>query len=179
MTIFESITLSLFAIMVILCIAQIVTIIVWHKKIKKYDNKIAVSRKRTDSYIWILLALANIAVESRMLVNSIHDFNYNTNTRSYLFIIFVWTAFMVYVFLPTLFVGKHYITPDFVLMQGVKNDTCSKEDVQYSIDGDVLKLYHKKNSTAYKITDKKDELLKMLSENYKQYEKPIKKEKKS
>ncbi|MDE7364425.1 MAG: hypothetical protein K2N27_06015 [Ruminococcus sp.] len=171
MTIFESITLSLFAIMVILCIAQTVTIILWHKKIRKYDNKIAVSCKKTDSYIWILLALANIAVESRLLVNSIHDFNYNTNTRSYLFIILVWTAFMVYVFLPTLFVRKHYITPDFVLMQGAKNDMCSKEDVQYSIDRNVLKLYHKKNSTAYKITDKKDELLKMLSENYKKYEK--------
>lgn len=171
MTIFESITLSLFVIMVILCIAQTATIILWHKKIKKYDNKIAVSCKKTDSYIWILLALANIAVESRMFVNSIHDFSYNTNTRGYLFIVLMWTAFMVYIFLPTLFVRTHYITPDFVLMQGAKNDTCSKEDVQYSIDGDVLKLYYRKNSTVYKITDKKDELIKMLSENYKKYEK--------
>ncbi|MDE6521158.1 MAG: hypothetical protein K2K91_12010 [Ruminococcus sp.] len=175
MTIFESITLSIFAVMVILCIAQIITIIMWHSKIKKYDSKIAISRKKTDSYIWILLALANIAVESRMLINSIHDFNYNTNTKGYLFIVLMWTAFMVYVFLPTLFVSKHYITPDFVLMQGAKNDMFSKEDVQYSIDGDVLKIYHKKNSTVYKITDKKDELLKMLSENYKQYEKKEKK----
>ncbi|MDE7099536.1 MAG: hypothetical protein K2O60_10350, partial [Ruminococcus sp.] len=147
----------------------------WHSKIKKYDSKIAISRKKTDSYIWILLALANIAVESRMLINSIHDFNYNTNTKGYLFIVLMWTAFMMYVFLPTLFVSKHYITPDFVLMQGAKNDMFSKEDVQYSIDGDVLKIYHKKNSTVYKITDKKDELLKMLSENYKQYEKKEKK----
>lgn len=180
MTLFEAVTLIMFIIMVILCIAQTATIILWHRKVKKYDNKIPINHGKTDSYIWIGVALVNIAAESYMLIDSIPTYNYNPKTNGYLYIILMWTAFLTYIFLPTVFVRKHYITPKCMLIQGAKNDIYVNEDVQYRIDGNVLELYcqKSKNTLKYKITEQKDKLVQMLSDNYKQYTK-TEKEKKS
>lgn len=122
MTLFEKITLIMFIIMVILCFAQVAEIIMWHKKIKKYDNKIKIRHNKTGSYIWIFVALANIAVEAYVFIDSVPTYNYNTRTTGYIYIILMWTAFMIYTFLPILFVRNHYVTPDGLLVQGAKND---------------------------------------------------------
>lgn len=169
MTLFEKITLIMFIIMVILCFAQVAEIIMWHKKIKKYDNKIKIRHNKTGSYIWIFVALANIAVEAYVFIDSVPTYNYNTRTTGYIYIILMWTAFMIYTFLPILFVRNHYVTPDGLLVQGAKNDIYNKDEVKYEIDGDTLKLYYKKLSSAikYKIVENKDELTEMLSTNYK------------
>lgn len=181
MTLFETITLIILCIMVILCFAQIAEMITWHKKIKKYDNKIRIRHSKFGSYIWILVALVNIVAESIVFVNSVPTYNYNTRTTGYIYIIFMWTAFLIYTFIPVLFARSHYVTPDGLLVQGAKGDFYSKDDVKYKINGDTLELYYKKLSGAveYKIVENKDELTEMLSTNYKLYEKSNKKEKKS
>lgn len=181
MTLFEKITLFMFILMSIMCIAQIAEIIMWHKKIKKYNNKIRIKHRKTGSYIWIFVALANIAVESYVFIDSVPTYNYNTRTNGYLYIILMWTAFLIYTFLPIVFVRCHYITPNGLIAPDAKGDMYVKEDVKYSINGDKLELYYKKLSSAieYRIVEKKDELTEMLSENYKLYEKSNKKEKKS
>ncbi len=181
MTIFETVTLIIFIIMVILCFAQVAEIIVWHKKIKKYDNKIKIRHNKTGSYIWIFVALANIAVESYVFIYSVPTYNYNTKTNGYLYIILMWTAFLIYTFLPIIFIRCHYITSDGLIAPDAKGDMYAKEDVKYRINGDKLELYYKKLSSAivYGIVEKKDELTEVLSKNYKLYEKSNKKEKKS
>ncbi len=181
MTVFEKITLFMFILMLIMCIVQVVEIILWHKQTKKIDNKIKIRHNKTGSYIWIFIALANIAVEACVFVNSVPTYNYNTKTTGYIYIILMWTAFLVYTFLPILFVRNHYVTPDGLLVQGARGNMYSKDEVKYETDGDTLKLYYRKLSSAvrYKIVGNKDELTEMLSKNYKPYEKSNKKEKKS
>lgn len=177
MTLFEKITLFMCVLMSIMCIAQAVEIIIWHKKIKKIDNKIEIKHRKTGSYIWILVALANIAVESFMLMDSIPEYNYNSKTNGYLYMILMWLAFLIFTFLPTAFVRRHYITPDGLLVLGA--NMYSNKEVRYTIKGDTLELYYKKLSGAikYRIVKNKDELTDMLSKNYKLYEKSNKKEK--
>lgn len=181
MTVFEKITFLMFILMSIICIAQVVEIICWHKKIKKIDNKIKIRHSKFGSYIWVLVAVLNITVESYMMIDSIPTYNYNPRTNGYLYIILMWLAFLIYTFLPIAFVRYHYITPDGLIAPDAKDDMYSKENVKYRINGDKLELYYKKLSSAieYKIVDKKDELTEMLSANYKLYEKSNKKEKKS
>ncbi|MCM1132516.1 MAG: hypothetical protein NC340_03495 [Ruminococcus flavefaciens] len=173
MTLFEKITLFMFILMLIMCIAQAVEIIMWHKKIRKFSNRIKIRHKKTDSYIWMLVALANIAVESYMLIHSVPTYNYTISTDGYLYMILMWTAFLIYILLPTLFVRCHYITPEGLLVQGAKNDMYGKDEVKYALKGDTLELYYKKLSSAvkYGIAEKKDELTDMLSNNYKPKEK--------
>ncbi len=181
MTIFETVTLIIFIVMVILCAAQVAEIIVWHKKIKKYNNKIKIQHKKTGSYFWIFVALVNIGVESYIFIDSVPTFNYTARTNGYLYIILMWTAFLVYTFLPVIFIRCHYITPDGLIAPDAKGDMYPKNDVEYRIDGNKLELHYKKFSSAvvYKIVEKKEELADILSQNYKLYEKSNKKEKKS
>lgn len=182
MTLFETITLIMFSIMAILCIAQVAEIILWHKKIRKFDEKIKIRHKKTDSYIWIAVAVVNIAFASYKLIDSTPTYNYNTqNTNGYMYMILMWLAFIVYIALPVIFVRCHYVTPDGLLVQGAKGDIYKKDEVKYTIKDNTLELYYKKLSGAiiYEIVEQKDELTEMLSINYKMYEKSGKKEKKS
>ncbi|MDE7364424.1 MAG: hypothetical protein K2N27_06010, partial [Ruminococcus sp.] len=70
-----------------------------------------------------------------------------------------------------IFLDKYiYITPDGLFYKSMIKIQ-PKEKYKYKIDGDTLELYYKQNNkpAKYKIVGDKEELIRILDENYEKY----------
>ncbi|MDE5854707.1 MAG: hypothetical protein K2H19_06545, partial [Ruminococcus sp.] len=60
---------------------------------------------------------------------------------------------------------------DCIIIYDVSKIRLNRDDFQYKISDDILEIYYKNNKTLYRyrIIENREELLKILNENYKPY----------
>ncbi len=128
------------------------------KNLKNYADKVKVISSPALSIIWIVISLVNI-LAGAMNLSEKRELIYLTMTISWTFILTMHTM--------AFFTRDCYITSEGVLQRSSTKIT-PKENYKYRINGDTLELYYKQNDTPvkYRITEDKEELVKMLDENY-------------
>lgn len=155
-------------ILILLSVYELIIWIVNSQRIKKINKKIAVksSIKFNIAYI-VLLAVNALLKFAQYRIELGKD---DTNARMY-FPEFIWWIMCVIVYIPIIFLEKYiYITPDGLFYKSMIKIQL-KEKYRYKIDGDTLELYYRQNNkpAKYKIVGDKEELIRILDENYIKY----------
>lgn len=128
------------------------------KNLKNYANKIKVISSPTLSIIWIVLSLVNILAGAM-----------NLSTKGEMFYLNMTIGWTLILAMHTMafFTRDCYITSEGVLQRS-STKIQPKENYKYRINDDTLELFYKQNNTPvkYRITGDKEELVKILDENY-------------
>lgn len=158
-----------FVILILLVVYELILLVVNSYRLKKISRKIAVKKSIWYNVYWIFLSAINTDVtfdQYRMALGKNND----TRAEMYFFTVISWTICGI-AHILMIFLDKYiYITPDGLFYKNMIKIQ-SKEKYRYKIDGDMLQIYYKQNKTPvkYKIVSDKEELIRILDENYEKY----------
>lgn len=164
---FDYFYIAVFVILFLLIAYDVILIAVNSQRIKKISRKVAVKQSIKLNIIWIVLSALNAFLNFEQYRTALRG---DKDARLHLLAFTTWT-FCGIVHILMIFINKHiYITPDGLFYKSMIKIQPS-EKYRYRIDGDTLELYYKENDTPakYGISGDKDELLRMLDENYVKY----------
>lgn len=160
--------ITVFVILIAFIICDLIISAVNSQRIKKISRKIAVKKSIRHNIYWIFLsavnALLNFDQYKMLLVTD------DKRAELRLLAFTAWTICGIF-YIAMIFLDKYiYITPDgpaYKTMIKIQ----PKEKYKYRIDGGTLELYYKKSDTPakYGISGGKEELLRILDENYAKY----------
>lgn len=140
----------------------------YQKKLSRTENKIKLKRINKDNYLQLVCSLCWIFI---CLGNCYTYLDRGDIKRAdgYFILIFVWIIAFIMYLLYFLFENYAYITDYGVIAFKLK---LKKEYTKYKTDGDILELYYKSRYKPIKlqIPESRDDLFKMLEENFLQYE---------
>lgn len=142
-------------------------------KQKHTENKIRVRKQSMGLYYaWLVIAPFN-TLSMFMQMSTASEIGNSSREKAYLYMGIFWALFTVGWLMMTIFGKYGYVSEDYIMIYDVNKINLSCNDCRYKIDDDVLEIYYKKNKTPYRcfITENREELLKILNENYQPYEK--------
>lgn len=158
---------------IMLFIRFIIIVIFKINYLKNTDNSIRVKRQSMGLYYaWLVIAPFN-TLSMFMQMSTASEIGNSSREKAYLYMGISWVLLTVGWFMMSV-LGKYgYVSEDCIMIYDVNKINLSCNDCRYKIDDDVLEIYYKKNKTPYRyfITENREELLKILNENYKPYEK--------
>lgn len=157
-----------FVLLILLVVYELILLVVNSQRIKKISRKVAVKKSIKSDIIWIVLSALNAFLNFDQYRMALGTDDTNARLR---FLAFISWTICGTVHIMIIFLDKYtYITPNDVFYKSMIKIQ-PKEKYRYRIDGDTLELYYKKsdNPAKYKIIREKEELIKILDENYVKY----------
>ena len=142
-------------------------------KQKYTENKIRVRKQSMGLYYgWLVIATFN-TLSMFMQMSTASEIGNSSREKAYLYIGIFWVLLTVGWIMITIFGKYSYVLEDCIMIYDVNTINLSHNDCYYTIDDDILKIYYKKNKSPYRyiIIEKREELLKILNENYESYKK--------
>lgn len=158
-----------FVIFVLLVVYELILSVVNSQRFKKISRKIAVKKSIKLSIVWIILSVSNSFLQFEQYKTAFGK-NDDTNAKLHFFAFISW-AICGIAYIMNIFFDKYiYITPDGLFYKNVIKIQ-PKEKYSYRVDGNILELYYKQSykPAKYSIIENKDELIKLLEENYTPY----------
>lgn len=165
---FDYFYITVFVILILLVIYDVILKIVNSQRIKEISRKVAVKKSIKVDIIWIVLSALNAFLDFDQYRMALGTDDTSARLRFLAFI--SWTICGI-AHIAVIFFDRYiYITPDGLFYKNMIKIQ-PKEKYRYRIDGDTLELYYKQNYTPakYKIIKEKDELIEILDENYARY----------
>lgn len=165
---FDYFYIAVFIILIVFIIYDLIVSVMNSQRIKKISRKVAIKKNIWFDIWWIFLSAINVLLDFARYktVVGINDKSAKLN-----FLAFIsWTICGI-AHIAVIFFDKYiYITPDGLFYKNMIKIQ-PKEKYRYRIDGDTLELYYKQSDTPakYRIIKEKDELIKILDENYVKY----------
>ncbi|MDE6521159.1 MAG: hypothetical protein K2K91_12015 [Ruminococcus sp.] len=157
-----------FVLLILFVVYELILLVVNSQRIKKINRKVAVKKSIWLDIYWIVLSVINALLDydRYKTVVGINDKSAKLNFLAFISWTICGTAHILMIFLDKYI----YITPDGVFYKSMIKIQ-RKEKYRYRIDGDTLELYYKQNDkpAKYKIVGDKEELIKILDENYEKY----------
>ncbi|MBO5164504.1 MAG: hypothetical protein J6B75_08740 [Ruminococcus sp.] len=165
MRLLDHLMMALMLILIGLFLYEFICVLINVPKIKLHENKVRVKEKVALYVTWIIISVSN------MLMNFLQYSDDDEDKLFHLMAAVMWAVFAIHYIFMVLFARDVYITADGVLYKYRRKLKVSCDEYKYIIDGDVLELYFKKavSPVKFKITENKDELIKLLEENYTPY----------
>lgn len=163
--------ITVFVILILLVVYQLIIILINSQRIKKFSCKVAVKKNVKFDVLWIVLSAFNAFVNFEQYRMALRR-NDMEDIKLYLLAFSSWTLCGI-AHIMMIFLDKYiYITSDGLFYKSMIKIQ-PKEKYSYRIDGDTLELYCKQNDNPakYRIDGNKEELMKILDENYKPYTK--------
>lgn len=157
-----------FVFLILFVVYELILLVVNSQRIKKINRKIAVKKSIWFDVYWIFLSAINTDVTFYQYRMALGKDDTDAELRFLAFI--SWTICGI-AHILIIFLDKYiYITPDGVFYKSMIKIQ-PKEKYRYKIDGDTLELYYKQNDkpAKYKIVGDKEELIRILDENYEKY----------
>lgn len=158
----------IFFLLTLLIIYEIIIMAVNAQRIKKISRKIAVKKSIKLSIFWVILSAFNSSVQFELFIKALGK--NDEDIRLHFFAFIVWIMYGIAHIVNIFINGYIYITPDgFYYKNMIKIQP--KEKYSYRVDGNILVLCYKQSYTftKYRIIENKDELIKLLEENYTPY----------
>lgn len=163
------ICMAVFVFLILAIIYDIIMITVNSQRLKKLSGKIALKKSIKYNMWWIILsALNSFLYFERYRIEISKDVPKDADLA--LFTSIVWVICCTF-HIVNIFIDKYiYLTIDGLFFKtSIKIQP--KEKYSYRVDGDILELYYKKSykPVKYRIIANKEELVKLLEENYTPY----------
>ncbi len=155
----------IFVLLILLIVYDLILSVVNSQRIKKISRKVAVKKSIKLDVIWIILSALNAFLFFAQYRTALGTDD--TDAKLYLLAFASWTLCGI-THIAVIFLDKFiYITPDGLFYKSMIKIR-PKENYKYRIDGNTLELYYKQNDTPvkYRITENKEELVKIFGENY-------------
>lgn len=165
---FDYFYITVFIILILLIIYDVILAVVNSQRIKKISRKAAVKKSIKFDITWIVLSALNAFLNFAQYRMALRTDDTSARLRFLAFI--SWTICGI-AHIAVIFFDRYiYITPNGLFYKNMIKIQ-SKEKYKYRIYGDILELYYKQSDTPakYKIIKKKDELIEILDENYARY----------
>lgn len=158
---------------IVLFIRFIIIVIFKINYLKNTDNRIRVKRQSMGLYYgWLVISPINV-VNMFMQMSTTSEIGNLSREKAYLHIGIFWIMMTAHWLVYVIFARYAYISENYLITHDVDRIKLNHDNCKYRISGDILEIYYKKNKVPYRylITEKREELLKILNENYKPYEK--------
>ncbi len=161
--------ITIFVILILFIVYDLILIAVNSQRIKKISRKAAVKMSIKSNIIWIILSALNAYLNFDQYRTALEK-NEDTDAKLRLLALIAWILCGI-TYIAMIFLNRYiYITPDGLFYKNMIKIQ-PKEKYRYRVDSDTLELFYKQNDTPvkYRITGDKEELLRMLDENYVKY----------
>lgn len=161
----DYIFLALLLILIGLFLYELICVLRNMPKIRQYENKVRVKEKSVLYIAWIFFSIFNSWFNFSQYLDDKKDKTFHLIVAAF------WTIIAIHYIFIFLFARDIYITSEGILYKCRRKLKVSCDEYKYCINGDILELYYKKaiNPAKFKITENKDELIKLLEENYTPY----------
>lgn len=169
---FEIFSIIFLVIVFSLLIMIIMGVISKSVNLKKAEKNIKVkSKNMAVAFTWLGLSAFN-TFNMFMQMTTAAERGEFSRERAYLFFTITWILFFIYSLIMIVFGKYAYITENKIIMLDVIRSGKCKQNCRYKINGESVEIYWKKLKTPwkYEIIENKDELTKMLENNYIQHE---------
>lgn len=153
----------------LLVVHDLILAVINSQRLKKISRKTAIQKSIKYDILWIVLSAVNLFLQFEQYRMALGK-NDDTGARLHFLAFISWTICGI-AHISTVFFNKYiYITPDGLFYKTMIKIQ-PKDKYRYRIDGDTLELYYKQSDTPakYRIIKEKDELIKILDENYARY----------
>lgn len=139
---------------------------------KHTDNKIKIKKQSMGLYYaWLILSPFN-TFNMFMQMSTASERGDLSREKAYFYMGIYWLMLTVGWLIMVIFGRYGYVSENYIIIYDIYKTKLNHDDCRYKIIDDTLEIYYKKREVPfkYRIVEKREELIKMLDDNYKPYE---------